>query len=70
MTTPQARGVHLFRDNILIANMMTTALTPEESYVIDGVTYAVTSYRGPYLQHNGHEGWDVQVGGCPGSRRT
>jgi galactose mutarotase-like enzyme len=41
--------------------MMTTALTPEESYVIDGVTYAVTSYRGPYLQHNGHEGWDVQV---------
>lgn len=55
------RGVHLFLDSVLIANLTTTEQAPEDSYVIDGVSYDVTTFSGPYLQNNGTEGWDVQV---------
>lgn len=61
MTDPQRRGVHLFHHDTLIANLTTTAATPEERYELGGITYATTSYRGPYLQSDGAEGWDVQV---------
>jgi hypothetical protein len=48
--------VHLVCDNILIANLTTAEPTPQEWYVVDGVTYDVIGYDGLYLQHKGGQG--------------
>ena len=61
MSEPTIRGVHLFCDSILIAHFSTTDAAPETSYNVEGVTYDVTSFAGPFLQSDGAEGWDVQV---------
>lgn len=61
MTDRGSRGVHLFHDAILIAHLTTSEDRPQESYIVDGVTYTVVSFTGPYLENEGGEGWDVQV---------
>ena len=59
--TTQPRGVHLFCGDILVGHFTTTDPAPEDRYIVDGVSYEVTRYSGPYLQNDGGEGWDVQV---------
>jgi hypothetical protein len=54
-------GVHLFHGSRLIANLVTGAALPDDSYVIDGVSYTVVSVEGPRLESDGGQGWDVQV---------
>lgn len=51
----------MFHDQKLIANLTTSADTPEATYEIDGVVYEVKSFTGPVLESDGGEGWDVQV---------
>jgi hypothetical protein len=65
MTEPTRRGVHLFHDSILIAHLTTENRSPDTSYLVDGVSYRVVSFTGPYLEHDGGEGWDVQVTPSP-----
>lgn len=55
------RGIHLFHGDILIANLTTTEAAPAETYLVDGVSYVVKSYTGPYLESDTGEGWDIQV---------
>jgi len=61
MATQQRRGVHLFRGDILVGHRTTTESSPDEYYEVEGVTYVATVVRGPFLEHDGGEGWDVQV---------
>ena len=59
--TTQPCGVHLFDGDILIASLTTTDPAPEKRYTVDGVSYEVISYTGPYVESDGGEGWDAQV---------
>jgi hypothetical protein len=57
---PGLRGIHLFLDSVLIANLKTANQTPEESYTVDGVRYEVVSYLA-ITEHGTTPGFDVQV---------
>lgn len=62
MDEQRTRGVHLFHDDVLIANLVTTEAFPEATYVVSGVCYRVLQRGGPHLEKDGdREGWDIQV---------
>lgn len=58
--TDETRGVHLFEDSVLVANLTTTATSPEETYDVDGVHYEVKSYLS-IMESDGRRGFDVQI---------
>jgi hypothetical protein len=55
------RGVHLFRGEVLFANLTTTEDEPPTTYEIDGLDYDVSSISGPHPRDDGTEAWIVQV---------
>jgi len=57
---PSLRGVHLFLDSVLIANLKTVDETPEETYTVDGIRYDVVSYLA-ITENDTSPGFDVQV---------
>jgi hypothetical protein len=57
---PGMRGVHLFLDSVLIANLKTVHETPEEAYIVDGARYEVVSYLA-ITEDDTSPGFDVQV---------
>ncbi len=67
--TDQTRGVHLFENNVLLANLTTTATSPEDVYEIDGISYHVTSYL-TITEPGGRRGFDVQVERSSPPRRS
>jgi hypothetical protein len=61
--------VHLFEDSVLVANLTTTAASPEENYEVDGVHYEVKSYLA-IMESDGRRGFDVQVERSTGPQAT
>ncbi len=57
---PGLRGVHLFLDSVLIANLKTVDQTPEETYIVDGIRYDVVSYLA-ITENDTSPGFDVQL---------
>lgn len=58
--TDETRGVHLFEDSVLVANLTTTASSPDATYQVDGVRYEMKSYL-TITESDGRRGFDVQV---------
>jgi len=68
---PRKKPVHLFADQILIADRWTQREIPAAYYAVEGDLYDVTSYV-EILEQDGSDGFNVQVVVRPratGSRR-
>jgi hypothetical protein len=57
---PRKKPVHLFANQILIADRWTHRAAPAEYYAVRGDLYDVTSYLA-ILEQDGSDGFDVQV---------
>jgi hypothetical protein len=57
---PTKKAVHLFANQILIADRWTWRDVPADYYAVHGDLYDVASFVA-ILEHDGSEGFDVQV---------